>query len=176
MPLLGALTLKGLHVQGEMVESRDKENKFLGYRYVGHTKTPAGNRIIPLNREAIKILSLVRESNSENKWPTGEDDFIFLREHKGIVCPCTTRCFESRIKKYCRKAEMDVLKSQHDVRRTFATNLFYSGMNPKNIQALMGHENLEQTMDYIKRKDINENVLNNLEGISSGVDNILKVV
>lgn len=48
---------------------------------------------------------------------------------------------------------MDVLKSQHDAKRTFATSLFYAGVNPKDIQALMRHENIEQTMAYIKRKE-----------------------
>lgn len=48
---------------------------------------------------------------------------------------------------------MDILKSQHDAKRTFATSLFYAGVNPKDIQALMRHENIEQTMAYIKRKE-----------------------
>lgn len=87
-----------------------------------------------------------------NGLPIGQDDFVFLRRYKGEICPCTTRCFESRLKKYCRKANMDVLKSQHDIRRTFATNLFYNGMPIKNISKIMGHETIEQTEQYIKCK------------------------
>ena len=48
---------------------------------------------------------------------------------------------------------MDVLKSQHDIRRTFCTNMYYSGVPLKNLQKLMGHSSLKQTMDYIKFKE-----------------------
>lgn len=159
----------GIHVQAEMVEKRDEENRFLGYQYVDHTKTPAGNRIIPLNKEATKILALVKKRNLQNGYSCKQSDFIFMRTYRKKICECTTRCFESRIKKYCEKAEMSVLKSQHDARRTFATNLFYNGMNAKDIQRLMGHESLEQTMAYIKKKGADTNVLDFLESISSEV-------
>lgn len=165
---------KGLHIQAEMVEHRNKENKFLGYKYVGHTKTPAGNRVIPISQEVYQILHSIKKLNLENHYPIGQNDFIFLRTYRSNICECTTRSFETRIKKYCRKADMTVLKSQHDARRTFATNLFYRNMNPKDIQALMGHESVEQTMAYIKRKDVSANVLDFLEAISS--KNIRSVV
>lgn len=158
---------RGLRIQAELVENRNRENTFLGYKYVGHTKTPAGNRVIPISKEVSQILHSIKNLNLENDYPVGQNDFIFLRTYRGNICECTTRCFESRIKKYCRRAAMDILKSQHDARRTFASNLFYRNMNPKDIQALMGHENVEQTMAYIKRKETNANVLDFLEAISS---------
>lgn len=157
---------KGLHVQAEMVEQRNKANKFLGYKYVAHTKTPAGNRVIEISPEVATIFINTKKWNLANGFPIGQDDFIFLRKYNGKVCECTTRCFETRIKKYCKKADMQVLKSQHDARRTFATNLFYADMNPKDIQALMGHENLDQTMAYIKRKGADESTLSYLKAIS----------
>lgn len=165
---------KGLHVQSEMIEQRDKDGKFLGYKYVDHTKTVAGNRIIELSQEVIKILTLIKKTNLENGYSVQPNDFIFLRTYRGNVCECTTRSFETRIKKYCRKANMNILKSQHDARRTFATNLFYAGMNTKDIQSLMGHESLEQTMDYIKQKKTSTSVLNYLEAISDkNIQNVI---
>lgn len=160
----------GIHIQAEMVEKRDENNKFLGYQYVDHTKTPAGNRIIEISQEVTKILALIKKNNLENDYPIGQNDFIFLRTYRGNTCECTTRCFETRIKKYCRKAKMNILKSQHDARRTFATNLFYAGMNAKDIQALMGHENIEQTMDYIKKKGTNVSIISFLDAISNEKD------
>lgn len=156
-----------LHIQAEMVEQRNKDNKFLGYKYVGHTKTPAGNRTIEISPEVARIFTYVKRYNLANGYPVGQEDFIFLRTYNGNVCECTTRSFETRIKKYCRQAKMEILKSQHDARRTFATNLFYAGMNPKDIQALMGHESLEQTMAYIKRKGATTSTISYLEAISS---------
>lgn len=160
----------GLHIQAEMIEKRDEDNKFLGYQYVDHTKTPAGNRKIALSQEVARILSMIKKRNLENGYSVRPNDFIFLRTYRGNICECTTRCFETRIKKYCRKAEMNILKSQHDARRTFATNLFYAGMNAKDIQALMGHENIEQTMDYIKKKNTDISVISYLDAISNEKD------
>lgn len=161
---------QGLHIQAEMVEHRDKDGKFKGYRYVEHTKTAAGDRIIAISRKVADILEKTKALNVVNGFSVNQDDFIFLRTYGKKVCECTTRSFETRIKKYCRKAKMDVLKSQHDARRTFATNLFYTGLNPKDIQALMGHESLEQTMQYIKRKEANISVISFLETLSYSTD------
>lgn len=161
---------RGLHIQAEMIEQRDVDGKFKGYKYVGHTKTAAGDRIIPMSGEVSKILKQIKDLNITNGFPVNQDDFIFLRKYKNEVCECTTRSFESRIKKYCRQAGMEILKSQHDARRTFATNLFYKKMNVKDIQALMGHESVEQTLDYIKRKETTDNVISFLEAISCDAD------
>lgn len=150
-----------LHIQSEMVEQRNKDNRFIGYKYVGHTKTPAGERDIQINREVAQILGLIKEYNLANGYSTSADDFIFLRTYRGSICSCTTRSFETRIKKYCKQAGMETLKSQHDIRRTFATNLYYQHPNKtKNIQRLMGHSSLEQTMAYIKTRDTDDIDLN----------------
>ena len=90
---------------------------------------------------------------------------IFRRGPQKHIQHCNTRCYETRIKRFCQLANMDVLKSQHDIRRTFCTNLYYTGMPLKNIQKLMGHSSLKQTMDYIKFKEDDKNVL--LEQLNS---------
>lgn len=158
---------KGLHVHAEMVEVRNEEGKFLGYEYKDHTKTPAGDRVIPITQGVEKIFACVKELNRGNKLPIGQDDYIFSRIHDDKFSPCTTRCFETRIKKYCKQAKMETLKSQHDARRTFATNLFYKGMPVKDIQTLMGHGSQEQTMCYIMWKGENTSTLRYLEAISN---------
>lgn len=155
-----------LHVQEELIEKIDDEGRFDGYKLVPHCKTSAGNRFVRLNTEAKAILEKVRMLNITNDLPVGLDDYIFLRRHKGQITFCTTRCFESRIKKYCRKANMKVLKSQHDVRRTFATTLYYAGMPKLDISKAMGHESLTQTEGYIKARP-NSNILDYMEALSN---------
>ena len=139
-----------------MVEESDINGKFCGYKLVNHTKTPAGNRFVPISPELSKVLEKVKKLNQEKGLPTGPDDFVFLRRRKGEIKECTCRCFESRLKKYCKKAGMETLKSQHDIRRTFATMLYYDGMPKKSIQKYMGHSSLKQTEDYIHIRDIND--------------------
>lgn len=145
---------ESLHIQRELVENYDPEtNKFCGYKIVDHCKSQAGNRKIPLNSEVQKALKIQKELSVKNGYSVEKDDLIFRRDRKEKGLQCNTRCYESRIKRFCRLANMDVLKSQHDIRRTFCTNLYYSGIPLKNLQKLMGHSSLKQTMDYIKFKE-----------------------
>lgn len=147
---------KYLHVQSEMVEKVNDNADFDGYKWVDHCKTKAGNRRIPLNSEARKLLLEIKKLNLANGYPISADDFVLLRTYRGGICPCTTRSFETRIKKYCKQAGMETLKSQHDIRRTFATNLYYIGFPIKNISIAMGHETIEQMEQYIKCRPIED--------------------
>ena len=89
-------------------------------------------------------------------------DFVFRRIKKGEIVPVNTRCFDSRLRRYCKEAGMKELKSQHDIRRTFATDLYYAGMNLKDIQKIMGHGSMQQTQAYIHfRESENEELLMN---------------
>lgn len=143
-----------IHVQRELVATVDKERgKINGYKTVFHTKTQNGDRYIPLNAEAQKILKKQKNICISKSFSVENEDFIFRRKKKDEVLQCNTRCFEPKLKRYCREIGMQELKSQHDIRRTFCTNLYYSGMPLKNIQKIMGHGSLKQTMDYIKFND-----------------------
>ena len=138
-----------LHIQSEMVETRNERGQSTGFKYVSHCKTKAGDRWIKLTSEAISILAKVKEYNVKNGFGVSKDDYIFQRYYKGKPTHATTRCFEPRLKRYCREANMSVLKSQHDIRRTFATRLFYAGMNMKSLAKIMGHESTSQTEKYV---------------------------
>lgn len=154
-----------MHIRSEIIEQMDDDGNFNGYRWIDHCKSKAGDRIIPLNSEAKKILTEVKKLNFANGLPVGQNDFIFARKYRGKIDFCTTRCFEIRLKRYCRDAGMDVLKSQHDIRRTFATNLHYLGVPTKSISALMGHETTKQTDSYIKAHNTDD-IANELEKLS----------
>lgn len=78
---------------------------------------------------------------------------VFQRDYKGEYIPCNTRSFELRLKRYCRECNMPELKSQHDIRRTVITNLYYKGVPLKEIQRIAGHSSLNMTMSYIKFQD-----------------------
>lgn len=55
---------------------------------------------------------------------------------------------ERFLKRLGEKAKVDDVHP-HRCRRTFATNLAKKGMDMKTIQMLMGHSNINTTMDYI---------------------------
>ena len=151
-----------LHIHTEMIENSDEDGNFKGYKVVSHTKTKAGTRDILLTNELKSILTTIKRINFSKGISCGKDDFVFRRIKKDEIVPVNTRCFDSRLRRYCKEAGMEELKSQHDIRRTFATDLYYAGMNLKDIQKIMGHGSMQQTQAYIHFREIeNEELLMN---------------
>lgn len=152
-----------IHIYAQMTEYTDDNGKYIGFRYVDHPKTQAGNRTLYANSEVQKILRLIRQFNLEKGYGITDEDFVLQRTLNGEATFCTPRTMYGMIESMCKAIGMEV-KSPHDMRRTFATNLFYANTPIKDIQALMGHEDARQTEAYIRRKK-NENVAEFLEAI-----------
>lgn len=65
------------------------------------------------------------------------------------------------VRKYLEKAGLDVSKlSTHNLRHTFATLLYQSGVDLRQLQELLGHENLDTTMRYthLENKTLHDTV------------------
>ena len=143
-----------IHIQRELITYSDEEGKQHGYEVVEHTKTPAGNRRIPLNEDARYIFKKIKEINAKRGYSTGPDDYVFVRKYKGEVTCFSERSIFNKLKNYCIEAGMSECKSPHDIRRTVITNLHRSGMPIEKLKEYAGHETIQQTLDYI----------NNVEG------------
>ncbi len=155
-----------IHVQREMVSDVTDEGKTKGFTILAHCKTPAGDRRLLLNKEAIEALRQIREINQKNGIPCEMDDFIFLRKRKGNISHISPRSIDSRLRRYCREAGMSVIKSPHDIRRTTLTNLYNAGMPLKKVQEFAGHSSLKQTMDYIRITDDDIETMQYIETLS----------
>ncbi len=142
-----------IHVQREMVVNIDANGNHDGFTVLDHCKTPAGDRRLLLNNRAKETFNRIKRINEANGIPTGDDDYVFQRWEKNELKLCSSRSFDPRLRKYCRKAGMTVIKSCHDIRRTALTNLYNAGMPLKKIQEYAGHASLKQTMDYIRISD-----------------------
>ena len=143
-----------IHIQREMTEHIDDQTgKKKGFEIVDHCKTPAGDRRLLLNDQALSVLKQIKAYNEHNSISTDLDDLIFVRTIKGKHLPCTPRSFDPRLRRYCRMSGMIVIKSPHDIRRTVLTNLYMAGMPLKKIQQFAGHSSLRQTMDYLRISD-----------------------
>lgn len=124
-----------IHIQREII---DKDKAV----YDG-TKTPAGNRFIPLNKTALRILSEIKTMNLENGLRIDSDAYIL--QFKGSFAK--TRQIDKRLRRVQKALKFEEIRSPHDVRRTFATELYEHGVSPKKIQRLMGHEKIETTLN-----------------------------
>lgn len=158
-----------IHIQRGLTGNVDEEvNKIRGYRTVDHCKTPAGDRILPLNQTAKNAFREIKKLNIANGLPVTDEDFIFIRIVKGEQKLCNTRVFDSRLRKYCKQAHMTVIKSQHDIRRTVLTNLHTKvGMPLRLIQYFAGHSSLKQTLEYIRISEDDDLAYDYLEALSN---------
>lgn len=161
----GDITGSYMHVWSEWVEDQDDFGKRVGWKWVDHSKTEAGDRYVPLNSEAQHILKTVKRYNFENGYPVSHDDFIFYRTYHGVDSVATPRAIDNAIRNICDAVEMPQ-KSAHDLRRTFATNASYAGIPTKTIQGWMGHESIAQTEAYICIKKDDSRDLDDIEKLS----------
>lgn len=163
-----------IHIQREMVAHIDDTGAAHGFEVLPHCKSEAGDRRIQLNDKAIDTFDRIKRLNTANSLPTTDDDYIFLRHHKGEIKFCTPRSFDPRLRKYCRQSGMTVIKSPHDIRRTVLTNLYNVGMPLKKIQIFAGHSSLQQTMDYIRISEDDLDMLRYLNTLSDN-SNIISI-
>ena len=133
-----------LHVQRSL--KQDKENRTL---VLGETKTKAGKRNIPLTEECIKIFKSEKKSQKGYAVDIKYGDLVFRKENGS---PISRFCLATRIDYLCRKNGMRKI-SMHILRHTFATRCIEGGMNPKALQAIMGHEKISTTLDLYVHSD-----------------------
>lgn len=156
-----------IHIQREMVVNVNELGKANGFKVLPHCKTPAGDRRLQLNLKAIQTLRQIKEINLKRNIPVGLNDYIFLRKEKDNLLNATPRSFDPRLRRYCREAGMEVIKSPHDIRRTVLTNLYEAHMPLKKIQEFAGHSSLKQTMDYIRITDDDLDMMQYLNQLSA---------
>ena len=82
----------------------------------------------------------------------GYTNFLFLNQ-SGL--PKTASCYESMfqglVRKYSKHHKPDEALpniTPHTMRHTFCTRLAQAGMNPKDLQYIMGYSNITMTLNY----------------------------
>lgn len=113
---------------------------------IGRTaKTKSGIRDIPLNELAKEALEEQKRFNFES---LGEEaankDPRYFRNTKGGVVGCHP--VNVAIRTICKKTGIENF-STHAFRHTFATRAIMSGMMPKTLQEILGHSDINLTMN-----------------------------
>lgn len=103
------------------------------------TKTDT-DRIIPILDKTRPIL----ESRANNK----ESKYVFYKQDKGQLSDIAIKRMLESFKK-----ETGVEFSLHQLRHTFCTMLYYSGISTKKAQQLMGHKSLKVTLEIYTHLD-----------------------
>lgn len=122
----------------------------MGYRsdmkgwLIGEPKTRSGYRDVPLTAEAIQILKNQKDKiNAMPVIPIEYSDFVFLNKRGK---PIMTRDYDRVLSVLCERIRIKEF-SMHTLRHTFATRCIEAGMKPKTLQMILGHSNINLTMN-----------------------------
>jgi integrase/recombinase XerD len=124
------------------------------------------SRVIPLRDDLVNELKAYQEQNGDSRWvfpsERGLPDGHMLRKLKRIALRAGLNCGHCRttitVGEYDGKKQKEVTcKTQpvcehfilHRFRKTCATRWESDGMRVRDIQALLGHKNLEITQKYL---------------------------
>lgn len=133
--------------------------------HVTPPKTPSANRTIPMNnmckkaiQDQITVLKKILRLNEND--PLNKSQLIFTT-HSGN--PISRGCIYSAMKHVIDRVNVVRAANSkppmayfgpHALRHTFATRCFDEGINPKIVQAYLGHKSVNTTLDIYT--DINE--------------------
>jgi integrase len=137
--------------QGEIINLRwkqidfEKNNLLITNTEYFETKNKRA-RIIPLNKEALRIIE------ARNK----DNQFVFTYNTEKIKADY----LQTRFKKWIITSEVNPKLSFHSLRHTFASNLVSKGISIYHVSKLLGHSSVETTQIYanLNNKDLQEAV------------------
>lgn len=139
------------------VDHQLMRNKEIGY-YIETPKTKSGIRKIPMSEEAYQSLQriLAKRKKAQPIVIDGYSDFLFLnQEGYPIIGAYYTVTFANLVKKYNKNHKDKLPKiTPHILRHTFCTRLANKNMNPKILQYIMGHSNINITMNLYAHASI----------------------
>lgn len=130
--------------------------------HLGSTKTKTSTRKVPINSACCEALrqQIRLKKVLSNKYPIeGEfSDILFVSKFNTPLCPQTLCDAIKRIVNEInlQRDEIDQfpLFSGHTFRHTFATRCIESGVQPKALQKILGHANINMTMNlYVHAQD-----------------------
>lgn len=117
------------------------------FRELHPPKTEQGCRTIPLTARAVNALKSqkkkILEKRLSSKYQCEYEDFVFFSERLLLLRRAS---LSFALQKEADKLGIEHL-TPHCLRHTFATRAIERGMNPKTLQAILGHSTLSMTMD-----------------------------
>lgn len=130
--------------------NRERNGKY----YIEETKTDGGVRYIPFKSNKILYQSLKdviknRKTPRKETVVDGYSDFLFLDKNGNPkVAQHIQNEMQRALKKYKSLYPDNPLPpiTPHVLRHTFCTNMANKGMNPKDLQYLMGHSDIKITL------------------------------
>lgn len=150
------ITNKTLHVQRAVIYPN-------GFPTVKGTKSKAGNRFIPIPTPLLEILLKYMPDNPDSYIITNDRGELFETS-------ASYMSVFNRLREDIGLPDVDALV----FRSTFATMAIIAGRKPKEVQYIMGHKNIDITMNIYAKCD-RENLLAQRDAIPDFFKNLQKV-
>ena len=151
---LCGLTETDIDFENRLINIDHQLSKISGIGYhVDPPKTKSGIRQIRMSAAVYEALGRVLKNRGRAKPIVidGYGKFLFLNRN-GLpkVAANYESMFRGLVKKYNKnhKEALPNVTTPHTLRHTFCTNLANAGMNPKALQYIMGHSNINMTLNY----------------------------
>ena len=139
-------TMRSCEIKGLRWKDVDLDEKILSVRRQS-TKTNAGARVIPLNRDAVTTLNELRE-RAVNLNCSGQNDYIFPACENGHIDPSKPmKEWRTAWRSLTRKAGLKGLRF-HDLRHQAVTELAERGYSDQTIMSIAGHVSQEMLNHY----------------------------
>lgn len=152
---IGALTNADIHGGYIHVSRTLTRTEDGGYRLGDQAKTNAGKRDIPLTEE---MRSVIKHRKELNKILGGGiesiDGVIFKSPRGGYLISWG---INKEIRRLCASLSIEPF-TIHALRATFATRMVQAGVNPKTLQELMGHADIDVTMNIYAHSQANDKI------------------
>lgn len=131
-----------LHIQRQEIcyTLHNDDKKQTVHEIVEHTKTKAGDRILPLTDEALSILEDIKKWNAEHNIVS---EFIFANKDGNYF---NRQRINSSLYKYCDMANI-IRKSSHKIRCCVISTLLDNVKNKDSVRAFAGHEKIQTTFN-----------------------------
>jgi len=121
-------------------------NLFFDVGFIRVTGKGSKERIVPIGRDAIKFISLYRDTvRNHLSIKTNHSDILFLNRNGG---PLSRVMVFYIIKDLAAKAGIAKTVSPHTFRHSFATHLVEGGADLRAVQQMLGHESITTTEIY----------------------------
>ena len=105
-----------------------------------YTKTIAGDRILPLSKEALTILEDIKKWNKEHNIVS---EYIFADKDGSNF---NRQRFNTRLYRYCDNINI-IKKSSHKIRRCVISTLLDNVKNKDSVRLFAGHEKIQTTFN-----------------------------
>ena len=121
-----------------------------GY-FIGPTKTARGERLLPMSDEVAECFRIIMSKKRPDNEPVidGKSGFFYF-DINGMPLTNGNWCgyFNRMVKAYNKSHDTPLPKlTPHVCRHTYCTRMAMTGMNPKVLQYLMGHNDISITLE-----------------------------